>query len=203
MPRSTHVVIDPSAFVRNLQRARALAPASRLWAVVKADAYGHGLVALHSALAEADGAALIEFDQARELRVRGWHKPVLMLEGAFDLADTRQAAALKLDLTVHESRQVEWLGQLPADARVNVHLKLNTGMNRLGLDAAEVILGDTATPESLAALQAKLGLDRPALQRYTDWVGGLLQGRTAQRCLLPSHSSTGDWQVADHEHSRH
>lgn len=47
-------------------------------------------------------------------------------------------------------------------------------------NAAEVILGDTATPESLAALQAKLGLDRPPLQRYTDWVGGLLQGRTAQ-----------------------
>jgi peptide/nickel transport system permease protein len=47
-------------------------------------------------------------------------------------------------------------------------------------NAAEVILGDTATPESLASLQAKLGLDRPALQRYTDWVGGLLQGRTAQ-----------------------
>jgi peptide/nickel transport system permease protein len=47
-------------------------------------------------------------------------------------------------------------------------------------NAAEVILGDTATPESLAALQAKLGLDRPALQRYTDWVGGLLQGQTAQ-----------------------
>ena len=47
-------------------------------------------------------------------------------------------------------------------------------------NAAEVILGDTATPESLASLQARLGLDRPALQRYTDWVGGLLQGRTAQ-----------------------
>jgi peptide/nickel transport system permease protein len=47
-------------------------------------------------------------------------------------------------------------------------------------NAAEIILGDTATPESLAALQAKLGLDRPPLQRYVDWVGGLLQGRTAQ-----------------------
>jgi peptide/nickel transport system permease protein len=47
-------------------------------------------------------------------------------------------------------------------------------------NAAEVILGDTATPESLASLQAKLGLDRPALLRYTDWVGGLLQGQTAQ-----------------------
>jgi peptide/nickel transport system permease protein len=46
-------------------------------------------------------------------------------------------------------------------------------------NAAEVILGDTATPESLAALQAKLGLDRPALVRYADWVLGLVQGRTA------------------------
>ena len=47
-------------------------------------------------------------------------------------------------------------------------------------NAAEVILGDTATPESLAALQAKLGLDRPPTQRHTEWVGGLLQGRTAR-----------------------
>ena len=47
-------------------------------------------------------------------------------------------------------------------------------------NAAEVILGDTATPESLAALQAKLGLDRPALTRYADWVGGLLRGETAR-----------------------
>src|SRR5512137_2318249 len=46
-------------------------------------------------------------------------------------------------------------------------------------NAAEVILGDTATPESLAALNAKLGLDRPALVRYGDWVGGMLRGRTA------------------------
>jgi peptide/nickel transport system permease protein len=45
-------------------------------------------------------------------------------------------------------------------------------------NAAEVILGDTATPESLAALQARLGLDRPAPVRYLDWIGGLLQGRT-------------------------
>ena len=45
-------------------------------------------------------------------------------------------------------------------------------------NAAEVILGDTATPESLAALQAKLGLDRPPLTRYADWVAGLLRGVT-------------------------
>lgn len=47
-------------------------------------------------------------------------------------------------------------------------------------NAAEVILGETATPESIAALEAKLGLDRPAATRYADWVGGWLQGRTAQ-----------------------
>ena len=46
-------------------------------------------------------------------------------------------------------------------------------------NAAEMMLGDTATPESLAALQAKLGLDRPPLERYRSWVGGLLQGDTA------------------------
>ena len=57
-------------------------------------------------------------------------------------------------------------------------------------NAAEVILGDTATPESLAIVKAKLGLDKPPLQRYTDWIGGLLQGRTARSIAYDEPSGT-------------
>ena len=137
MPRATRITIDPSALLQNLQRVRALAPASRVWAVVKADAYGHGLDGLLPSLSQADGLALVEFDRAWQLRQRGWAKPVMMLEGAFDLADTRLAADLSLDLTVHEPRQVEWLKQLDSNSRIAVHLKLNSGMNRLGFTAED------------------------------------------------------------------
>ena len=137
MPRATRITIDPSALLQNLQRVRALAPASRVWAVVKADAYGHGLDGLLPSLSQADGLALVEFDRAWRLRQRGWDKPVMMLEGAFDLADTRLAADLSLDLTVHEPRQVEWLKQLDSNSRIAVHLKLNSGMNRLGFTAED------------------------------------------------------------------
>jgi alanine racemase len=68
MPRHTHVLIDPRVLAQNLRRARTLTPVSRVWAVVKADAYGHGLLAVKPALADADGLALIEFERARELR---------------------------------------------------------------------------------------------------------------------------------------
>ena len=139
MPRVTHVLIDPTALARNLQRVRSMAAASRVWAVVKADAYGHGLVALQPGLTGADGLALIEFDRARELRTHGWKKPLLMLEGAFDRADTQLAACLSLNLTVHEPRQIQWLGTLDHRSRVDVHLKLNTGMNRLGFAIDEVM----------------------------------------------------------------
>jgi peptide/nickel transport system permease protein len=57
-------------------------------------------------------------------------------------------------------------------------------------NVAQVILGDTATPESIAALESKLGLDRPALTRYTDWIGGLLQGRTVNSFSYDTPTAT-------------
>jgi alanine racemase len=105
--------------------------------VVKADAYGHGLEAALAGFAEADGLALVEFDKAAQLRALGWSRPILMLEGAFDPGDTLQAAEQGLSLVVHEPRQVDWLGRLPPNASVPVHLKLNTGMNRLGFRPEE------------------------------------------------------------------
>ena len=108
-------VVSIDALRRNLSHARALAPRSRIWAVVKANAYGHGLDAALEAFADADGLALIEFDRACALRRAGWRRPLLMLEGAFDRDDTRLAAAEGLALVVHEPRQIDWLAAVPAD----------------------------------------------------------------------------------------
>lgn len=70
MPRAARIIISLPALRHNLRRVRALAPTARAWAVVKADAYGHGLEALLPALDSADGLALVEFDRAQRLRVR-------------------------------------------------------------------------------------------------------------------------------------
>ena len=132
MARPTQITISLSAFRHNLRRARQLAAHAKVWAVVKADAYGHGLTVLKPALTEADGLALVELDKALQLRESGWDRPILMLEGAFDHADTEAAASAGLELVVHEPRQIAWIETLSVSARLRVHLKLNTGMNRLG-----------------------------------------------------------------------
>lgn len=137
MTRPAQVTIFRSAFRQNLRRARQLAARSKVWAVVKADAYGHGLQLLQPAFDEADGLALVEFDKALQLRASGWGRRILMLEGAFDYADTQAAASAGLDLVVHEARQIDWIEKLGGSASLRVHLKLNTGMNRLGFPPSE------------------------------------------------------------------
>ncbi len=118
----------------NLSVARVHAPGRFAWAVVKADGYGHGLQNAMSGFADADGLALVEFDRASRLRELGWTKPLLMLEGAFDEADVAQAVRQQLSLVVHEARQLDWIERAPGDAVLDVVVKLNSGMNRLGFE---------------------------------------------------------------------
>ncbi len=136
MPRPITASIRLSALRSNLGRARALAPGSKLWAVVKANAYGHGVLEAASAFSAADGLALVEFDAAARLRQAGWVRPILMLEGAFDPADLQQASEQGLSLVVHDPVQLEWLTAHGGPA-IDVFLKLNTGMNRLGVALAQ------------------------------------------------------------------
>ena len=107
MPRPLHALISRSALIHNLQRARQSAPGARVWAVVKADAYGHGLLRAMAAFGDADGLALLEFDGARRLREAGWHKPILMIEGPFDMSDVLQARDLRLSLVVPQTLQID------------------------------------------------------------------------------------------------
>lgn len=136
MPRPILATISIPALRRNLSVARARAPGRFVWAVVKADGYGHGLSNALRGFDGADGLALVEFDRALRLRELGWTGPILMLEGAFEAADVEQAAAQRFSLVVHETRQIDWLERLPAGAALDVLLKLNSGMNRLGFEPA-------------------------------------------------------------------
>lgn len=116
----------------NLLKARSGAPGAKVWAVVKADAYGHGLARGLRGFAAADGLALVELDGAVRLREWGWNKPLLLLEGFFEPADLLIVAAHGLEITVHCDEQIEMLERANLVAPVDVHLKMNSGMNRLG-----------------------------------------------------------------------
>jgi alanine racemase len=137
MPRPIAAVVSCPALRHNLQVARSLAAGSRLWAVVKARAYGHGLAHAVQAFDDADGLALLEFDGAQRLRDLGWRKPLLMLEGAFEPQDLETAGRLGLTLAVHHPDQLVWFGAYRGP-RLHTYLKINTGMNRLGIARADV-----------------------------------------------------------------
>ncbi|RJG01123.1 alanine racemase [Noviherbaspirillum sedimenti] len=132
MPRPLLATIDISALRHNLAVARRCAPQSKIWAVVKANAYGHGLARGMRGFADADGLALIEVEGAVQLRELGWQKPILLLEGVFELADMQVVAQHQLDIAIHCDEQIRMLEQAGLPGPVDVHLKLNSGMNRLG-----------------------------------------------------------------------
>jgi len=145
MPRPLFAHIHIDAMKHNLARARESARGARLWAVVKADAYGHGLARAVRGFAEADGLALVEFDYALRLRELGWTRPILMLEGFFDASDLQLMARHGLQGSVHSEEQLAMLAAAQLPAPIDVHLKINTGMNRLGF-----------TPDSVAHAYARL-----------------------------------------------
>lgn len=138
----------------NLAVAKAKSPGAKAWGVVKANGYGHGLERAMRGFAEADGLALIEFDNAVKLRELGWKKPILLLEGFFGPADLHTMAGYDLQAAVHCNEQLEWLEAVQDDLaergiRFDLHLKMNTGMNRLGF-----------MPDAFAAAHARLSAIR-------------------------------------------
>jgi alanine racemase len=134
-PLAAHIDLD--ALAANVARARALAPRARVLAVVKANAYGHGLSRVLPALAHADGLALIELDAAVRLREHGETREVLLLEGFFDEAELDALAANALSTVVHDAEQVAMLERARLSRPLDVWLKVNTGMNRLGVAPAD------------------------------------------------------------------
>jgi alanine racemase len=126
------VTIDLGALRHNLQVARRLAPKSRAMAVIKANAYGHGLVTAARALESADALAVARLSEGLALREAGIKTPIVLLEGIFDREELDAAAAADLELIVHTAEQIELLRGAPFTARFKVWLKLDSGMNRLG-----------------------------------------------------------------------
>ena len=132
MPRPILATVHPAALQHNLEQARLRARDARVWAVVKANAYGHGIERVFDALRSADGFALLDLAEAERLRALDWRGPLLLLEGVFEPRDLELCSRLHLWHTVHCSEQIDWLAAHKTQMPQRIFLKLNSGMNRLG-----------------------------------------------------------------------
>lgn len=141
MPRPISATISLSALTHNLAAVRRGLEAAcardgrkrpNIWAVIKADAYGHGVRNAVPAFAQADGLAMLDFDEAVLCRDLGWAKPLLLLEGLFEPADVAVLDRYRLASTVHCREQIDILAASKVSRPLDVFVKLNSGMNRLG-----------------------------------------------------------------------
>lgn len=197
MPRPIEARIDLAALRHNYLLARRHATrqagGAKAWAVVKANAYGHGLLRAAAALGDvADGFALLDLDEAIALREAGIRQPILLLEGFFEDADVALCNRYDLTVVVHCLEQLKTLRQSTLSApnrRLPIYLKLNTGMNRLGITATQM-------PAVRRELAAAGTLARVTLMTHfaeADGAGG-------ERCiawqLQRFAAMTADWPAA-------
>ncbi len=121
----------------NLRVARSYAGTARLFAVIKANAYGHGLSRARRGLAAADGFAVLTLEEAANLRQMGVEQPILLLEGIFGADEIAPCAELDLWPVLHHAGQLDWLRRQPPVRPIQVFLKFDSGMHRLGFPLAE------------------------------------------------------------------
>lgn len=198
MSRPARVIINLANAHHNLHRVRALAPESRVLAVIKADAYGHGITRMAHAFEAADAFGVCCLEEAVQLREAGVDKRIVLLEGPFDAAELDEIRARDLDVVVHHEAQLRMLESVPA-GRLRVWLKIDSGMHRLGFAPA-------AVPAALARLQALDAIEAPVLMTHfanTDQPGhpsvaaqaalfdGLLAGHDGPRSLANSGAVLG------------
>ena len=205
MPRPIRATFDLAAFARNLGVARGRAAGARIWAVTKANAYGHGLARARRALDAADGFALLDIDEAVRLREAGVRKPILLLEGFFGPDDLVPIAAHALAAVVHSDDQLAMLESAGAGPRLEIYLKVNTGMNRLGFppDAVRAVLerlNATGRVATVTLMTHFADADGPAgvaaqLERFETATRGLDLPRSLANsaAVLRHPQALGDW----------
>ena len=164
MPRPIRARINSEALRHNYSIAKNAVAApdkpAKAWAVIKANAYGHGLLRAANALADvADGFALLDLGEAVVLREAGFRQPILLLEGFFDSADLDVCAEHGLTIAIHRLEQFEAIRDAALPVRLSVYLKFNTGMNRLGFTLGQI-------PELRRQLEATRGIDAVTLMSH-------------------------------------
>jgi len=145
--------IDLGALRHNLARVHAFAPGRRVLAVIKADAYGHGMLRVARALGDADAFAVARLDEALALRAAGIDKRILLLPGTASGAELERAAAAHIDLAVHHISQIEAIERAHPGSSISAWLKVDSGMHRLGF-APDRVTAAYARLNDCAALAA-------------------------------------------------
>ncbi len=132
MPRPIQATIHIDALAHNLEQARTRVGPSRIWGVVKANAYGHTIAHAYSGLRGVDGFAVLTVNEAEQLRALDWKGPILLTEGCFEPGDLDDCSRYALWHVVHCDEQITWLSRCKAQEPQHIYLKMNSGMNRLG-----------------------------------------------------------------------
>lgn len=137
--RGTLLELRSSSLQHNISRVRQLSGGAEVFAMVKANGYGHGLLfAANAFVKQADGFGVALLEEALQLRAGGISAPLLLLEGVFDLDELQQAVEADCELVVHSEWQVDLLEKITLSAPLKIWLKLETGMHRLGLPVAQL-----------------------------------------------------------------
>jgi len=162
MARPLFAQVNLAALRANLAQVRVRAPKTQVLAVVKANAYGHGLTRVLPALSDADGLAIAELDAALALRAAHYTRRILLIEGFFTADELPDFAAKRLAAVVHHAEQVAMLEKAHLDRPLEVFLKINTGMNRLGVRSGDVpaLVERLTHCDSVAALRLMTHLAR-------------------------------------------
>lgn len=138
MTRPSRVVIDKEALIHNFLRVRELAPGSKIMAIIKADAYGHGLVRVANTLSDADAFGVAFLEEAEELRSASITNTIVLLEGPHKAVDLASIVQLQLEIVVHNEYQLDILEQAILDEPLQVWIKIDTGMHRLGFPLEDI-----------------------------------------------------------------
>jgi alanine racemase len=166
MPRPISAAVNLSALRSNLLLARVRAGGAQVLAVVKADAYGHGLLRVLPAIGDADGLALVELEGAVRLREHRYQRRILLLGGFHSVGDLDEIAARRLSIAVHCDEQLRMLEKVRLSRPLEVFVKVNSGMNRLGFAVDRVAgvcerLGASANVAALRLMTHLARADEP------------------------------------------
>jgi alanine racemase len=206
MSRGTRALISQSALKHNYARVQQCAPNSKIWAVVKANAYGHDALLVAQALSHADGFAVSTLDEGRSLRDAGIEQPIILLEGVTEAEHWQHAAEFELECVVHNETQLKELESIALETSLRVWMKIDTGMHRLGF-----------LPEQVASAKARLSAikhvqlcgqmthlacaDTPELSTSTEQVeafnfyrdSALLSSIGNSAAIMTGETFQGDW----------
>lgn len=203
--RSVRVHIDLTAIRHNLDVARTLS-GSRVFAVIKADAYGHGAATVAEALTSADGFAVVTTGEAMALREAGISKPVLVLQGPRQSADCAAYLEHALWPVIHDLEQYGWFKRVTVAAQLGAWLKVDTGMGRLGVfpDVAKQLLTGNSPISWKGVLSHLACADEPGNAHTQTQIRAFAAGRWPQHLAtsLANSAAIIAWPDARHDWAR-